>query len=117
MADTDSLEGRPPSSDPDSVKLDQTEQRMRKVAVGVLVLMTPSQLALALIEYPTDLVTQVLTFGIVPLLVFGYMMNAQELSGTLHDSNRIFRVLIHPATRTIYMILAFAGVGGVIISV
>ena len=119
MADADTFDGRSQSceSAPDSVKLEQAEQRMRKVGLGVLALMTPSQLALALIEYPTDLVTQVLTFGTVPLLVFGYIMNAQQLSGTLHDSDRIFRMLVHPATRTIYMILAFAGVGGVIISV
>ena len=117
MVDTDSFESRRPSSGPDSVKPEQTEQRMRKVAVGLLAVIAPSELDLALIEYPTGAVAQVLTFGIVPFFVFGYIMNAQQLSGTFHDSDWIFRTLIHPVTQTIYVILGLAGVGGAILAV
>ena len=116
MADTDSVDGQSPTADALTDSIKQQNRRTQKLTVGLIAVIAPTELALAVTMYPGEPVIQSLMFGIVPLLVFSYVLNARHLSGSLPASDRVFRVLTHRWMQVVYVALAVVGCAGVVMA-
>ena len=116
MADTDSVDEHSPTADAPTDFIEQRNRQTQKLIVGLVAVIAPTELALAVTMYPGKPVIQSLTFGIVPLLVFSYVLNARHLSGSLPASNRVFRVLTHRWMQAVYIALAVVGCAGVVMA-
>lgn len=116
MADTDSVDEHSPTADALTDSIKQINRRTQKLTVGLIAVIAPTELALAVTTYPGEPVVQSLMFGIVPLLVFSYVLNARHLSGSLSASDRVFRVLTHRWMQAVYIALAVVGCAGVVMA-
>lgn len=116
MADTDSVDEHSPTADALTDSIKQGNRRAQKLTVGLIAVIAPTELALAVTTYPGEPVVQSLMFGIVPLLVFSYVLNARHLSGSLSASDRVFRVLTHRWMQAVYIALAVVGCAGVVMA-
>lgn len=84
------------------------------MVIGIIAITTPIELVLAITQYYTDPMAQMMTFGILPLLAFSYIMNAQQLTRSLDDGDKLFQTLIHPVICVLYGALGVTGLVGVV---
>lgn len=115
MTDTDPVNGVQPSpGDTSPEAIDRLGRRTRKLVVGLLAVVGPMELVFAVTQYTDEPMTQTMTYGILPLLTFSYLVNARQLAPSLRDSERVFRGLTHPVTCILYGMLGVAGLLGIV---